>query len=584
MPNPSLLAVRDFTRGGQTLLHFCRMAYQVAARFTVGLFVIWLIVSALFYVATTTQYDRYLAFKWATSKTLVDLGDVEGKTDLRLQSGRKVSLSMTAVAQDRRLHAAFQRQVHQIKAGMIVGLFGVLGVFALVCMFVMRTGKGLRQEKRLRGGQLVSHARLSQELRRRREASDITIASVPLLKNGETSHTLITGSPGTGKSLAIRELLDSIERRGDRAIVYSGSTEFITDYYTEGRDVILNPLDQRCPVWNIWADCQTPTEFDQISGALIPDAHSGRDPFWNKAAQTLFSAVAQQLADRENRSTKELLDILLNSDLEGLAKEVQGTEAYSLVEPKAEKTALSVKANMAAYARSLKFLPNDAEVDQDKIFSLRKWLRDDSATGWLFMSSRADQKQSLRPLLSMWLDTIAATILSLDDKPDRRIWIIIDELPSLNRLPSLNELLAQGRKYGACGVLGFQSYAQLCDIYGKNGANEITGLCSTWLMYRSNEPETMEWCSKALGNKESEETREGISYGANEIRDGVSLNTSRQMRPLVLSSEFKALPNRTGYLRLPGDYPVARITVPYVPREGRAQGTIPMNPKHTCWS
>lgn len=579
-----LSSLRDFTRGGQTLLHFALMAYLVAYRFATIVVAIWIISSITFYFSTTNTYDRYLAYKWGLSKTLVDFGFDKDKTSFRLRNGREVSLRHESIANDARMRTEFFNQVDSVKSSFIIGLLLDALVLALLCFFTIKTGKALRKEKRLRGGRLVSDKELARELQITGQASDIKIAGVPLLKNSETSHMAITGSPGSGKSLAIRELLDAIERRGDRAIVYSGSTEFIRDYYTPGRDLILNPLDDRCPVWNIWSDCDLPTEYDQLSAALIPDNRSSGDPFWNKAAQTLFSAVTQRIGSRENRSTRELLDTLLNTDLQSLANVVQGTEAFSLVQPKAEKTALSIRATMAAYARSLKFLRSDTDVPREDIFSIRDWIRDDEGTGWMFMSSRADQKQSLRPLLSMWLDTIAATILSLEDRPDRRIWIVIDELPSLNRLPSLNELLAQGRKYGACGVLGFQSYAQLCDIYGKNGANEITGLCSTWLMYRSNEPETMEWCSRALGNQESEETREGLSYGANQIRDGVNLNTSRQTRPLVMGSEFKGLPNRHGYLRLPGDLPVAQVTVPYVSRDPRAEGSIDIDYEKTCWT
>jgi len=574
--------VRDFTRGGQTLLHFLRMVSQVLSRFITVLILAWGLFVAAFFYTNTDGYDRYLTVKWVMTRALVDWGNSNRAVPFRLRSGQIVSKPMAEIVRHPFVRNAFDRQWQTLKLATLVGSVSIVAIFSLICVVITRTGSGLRNEKRLRGGRLVSPRALATELYARGKASDITLASVPLLKNAETSHMLITGSPGSGKSVAIRQLLDVIEARQERAIIYSSSTEFIRDYYQASKDVILNPLDARSPVWTIWNDCQLPTEFDQLAASLIPENRSGADPFWNRAAQTLFSVMAQKVGARKNPTTKELLQEILNTDLEAIGRMVQGTEAYSLVDPKSEKTALSIKATLAAYAKSLKYLRADGS--ETSSFSIRDWVKDETSKSWIFMSARADQKDALRPLLSMWLDTLAAAILALEDDPKRRIWVIIDELPSLNRLPSLNALLAMGRKYGACGVLGFQSYAQLCDIYGRNGADEITGLCSTWLMYRSNEPQTMEWCSKALGGIENEETREGISYGANEIRDGVSLSTNRQVRPLVLSSEFKNLQDLNGYLRLPGDLPVAKFKLDYKHMNPRAEGLIPIDPSQTCWS
>jgi type IV secretory pathway TraG/TraD family ATPase VirD4 len=198
------------------------------------------------------------------------------------------------------------------------------------------------------------------------------------------------------------------------------------------------------------------------------------------------------------------------------------------------------------------------------------------------MASRSDQKDALRPLITMWMDIAAATLLSLNAKPDRRIWIVIDELPSLNRLPSLQALQAEGRKYGACAVLGFQSFSQLCDIYGRHGAETMTGLCSSWVIYRANEPATAEWCAKSIGSVENIEPNEALSYGANTMRDGVNLSQPIQVRSLVMPSEIQSLPNRHGYIRLPGDLPIAQFEIPYRARPSVAQEFIPINLAKTC--
>ena len=55
------------------------------------------------------------------------------------------------------------------------------------------------------------------------------------------------------------------------------------------------------------------------------------------------------------------------------------------------------------------------------------------------------------------------------------------------------------------------------------------------------------------------ESQQGLSYGANDMRDGVSLSATRKTRPLVLPTQIANLENLEGFLRLPGDIPVAHF-------------------------
>jgi type IV secretory pathway TraG/TraD family ATPase VirD4 len=89
-----------------------------------------------------------------------------------------------------------------------------------------------------------------------------------------------------------------------------------------------------------------------------------------------------------------------------------------------------------------------------RAFSIRDWVKDEDAGSWLFMSSRSDQHEMMRPLISTWMDIALNAIMAQERDPDRTIWIILDELPSLNKLPTLEAGLAEGRQYGAAYVVG----------------------------------------------------------------------------------------------------------------------------------
>ena len=60
-----------------------------------------------------------------------------------------------------------------------------------------------------------------------------------------------------------------------------------------------------------------------------------------------------------------------------------------------------------------------------------------------------------------------------------------------------------------------------------------------------------------------DEFREGLSYGAHEMRDGVNVSRQRQLRPLVLPTELINLKDREGYFCMAKGYPVAKGSFEY---------------------
>ena len=233
----------------------------------------------------------------------------------------------------------------------------------------------------------------------------------------------------------------------------------------------------------------------------------------------------------------------------GVLEGMEGTVAQSIVDPENPKTALSVRAMLTAHLGALEFLP-----DSGKPFSIRDWIgkkegqedgqkegQEDGqkevakdSGGFLFLTSRGDQHASLRGLISTWLEIAVNALLSLDQDGGRRVWVILDELPTLHQVPSLQPGLAESRQFGGCFVLGIQVSSALRDLYGKNGAETISGLCGTRVVLAAPDRDTAQWSADSLGGAEVEEISEAFSYGANTIRDGVSLTPKRELRSLAL--------------------------------------------------
>lgn len=535
------------TRGGQTFLHAIRMMEQVMQMVILTGCVIFLISASMIVYNTTTQGERYLAGKWYQSLFLSMLSKKSEITLETLDHSKKMRVHVKSVLEN----SEYRKKINDIN---ILFLHAILLSFAITLLLVVlmvywlsKRGKQLEKSIFLQGTQMVSPAEFIHTIKKFGETGDLKFATIPLFKNAEKQHFLIHGSTGTGKSVLIRELLDQIRARGDKAIIYDKHGSFVSEYFREGKDILLNPLDERSAPWDVWAECRDAADFDSVAAALMPlPTGQASDPFWINAARTIFAATANKLKQDPQRCTAKLLKYLLTSNLEDISTLLKGTEAETLVSEKAEKTAISIKSVLATYLKSFKFLKNASAP-----FSIRHWVSDDNQRDWLFLASRADKHNTLKPLISTWLDIAVNALLSLVEDPNRRIWVIIDELPSLERLPYLPEAFAESRKFGGCLVAGMQSYFQLQKIYGQDGAKEIIDLCNIRAFFRAPSNDVSKWVSKQIGDKEQAETRDGISYGANTIRDGVSMNTQHTNKPAITPNEISHLPDLHAIICIP---------------------------------
>lgn len=183
--------------------------------------------------------------------------------------------------------------------------------------------------------------------------------------------------------------------------------------------------------------------------------------------------------------------------------------------------------------------------------------------GSIFITAGPDQRETLRPLISAWVNIAINALMVLPENQKRRLWFVTDELTALQRLPRLQAGLAEGRKYGGCFLVGFQSKPQLENIYGRNSAEAMLDLFNTKAIFRCSEPSTQNWISKVLGDREEIEPQENISFYAHSMRDGVSLSHHTRQTPLVMPTEISQLKDLECYLKYPGDYPCTKILTTY---------------------
>ena len=449
------------------------------------------------------------------------------------------------------LPLAFTRPLIWISLGSLVGGTTIGGILFGFYQLSSSSRLGLH----VRGSQIIKARSLTWKTRNRKE-NLITLAEVPIPSAIENLHFLIGGRTGTGKTIAIKEMLSRIIPRGDRLIITDPNGDFLSHFFNKG-DVVLNPFDRRGKGWSIFNEINSVYDHERFAKSVIPPARSAQDSEWHAYAQLLFAETTKRLFQDHCFNTRELSEWLTLRPVEELAHFLSGTAAAGLFDHGASKALASTRFIIASYLAPHHYLkPGD--------FSLKSWLKDEQQ-GNLFITWREDMADALRPLISTWLDILCTSILSLAPGQTKRIWIVIDELASLERLNSLEAALTKGRKHGLRIVTGLQSTAQLDHLYGREKAIVLRSCFSNLLILggTSSDSQTAEDFSRGLGEQDLERVQ--ISTTLNRQGRQRTEVKQRVRERIVLPSEITNLPSLRGYLSLAGDFPVAQVKLKPIP-------------------
>ena len=456
------------------------------------------------------------------------------------------------------LHAFLRRWIYRdqtvwdLGRGAFWGAGVVLAVgLGLAIPHDVARARDRRQGRRLKGPELVSAARFNRRLRAdgigfRQTSVAGRSPWVRLPRALESSHVLIMGDSGTGKSALIRQLLQQLDVRGETAIVYDPALEYTGQFYTPTRgDVILNPLDARSPFWSPGDEWRHEAETLTLATSLFPDRFHDHT-FFTDAPRRIFAHLLTF------RPTPQELAAWLCRPVE-IDSRVRGTAYAPMIDPQAPAQRAGVLASLNMVADTLKLLPTEGNTTQR--WSAAAWST--TRTGWLFLTSTPETRARLVPLTSLWLDTLVLRLMNQGQPHPRRTWFVLDELASLQRLPQLHTAITENRKSNNPVVLGFQGRSQLETRYGHD-AEAMLSQPATKIFLRTSEPRAAKWIADIIGDVETERLRESRSSGRSRQQ---SYSLDRQVEPLVMASEIGGLPALRGYLKL-GNL-VVRLSFPF---------------------
>ena len=569
----STFAGKNLTQGGQMTAYRWRMFLQVNNWIGFWVFILFAIITAALFLLRTPQEvldnGSLYWFAWMNS-SFIDLIPVgQGKLyDIHYfyappNTALILKMTLPQMLTDPYMQAMGDRVLAQLQSAATVSGIVSVCVFAGATMYVTRIGKKESENEFISGMTLTDNpAEVNRLLRRNGERSDLRIGDLHMVARAEVMNFLIHGTIGVGKSTLIRWLLNYIRKRGDRAIIYDSGCTFTETHYNPKTDFILNAHDDRCANWQMWGECVDVVDYENMAASLIP-VEGESDPFWVSSSRTIWADLAIRMSTDPDRSIEKFLKTLLSLSMKSLREYLANTPSANLVEEKIEKTAISIRSVVTNYAKALRYLQGLDEAKRPA-FTIREWMTSEAHdNSWLFISTQARHRKSVRPLISMWVSLATLYLQSMGENADRRVWFIYDEIPSLQKIPDLPETLAEGRKFGGCFVLGAQNMAQLIHIYGREMGKSIFDLLNTRLYGRSPSAEMAKVVEEELGNQRRKEAREQNSYGLDQVRDGVSIGKDRVKEPIVDYDDIMTLPNLSFYVRLPGEYPVTRLKLKY---------------------
>jgi hypothetical protein len=454
------------------------------------------------------------------------------------------------------LHSYLQRFVYDGRS--FAGVFRwplLAGAATLIGLLLVAVRKDVQRLKEMKYGRLLKGPVLvsPKDFNRVVKGDGIgfnTLQSKHLMRipqRAEGQHIELMGDTGAGKSRLIFQLLLQIKDRGHSAIVYDPACEFVQRFYDKDRgDIILNPLDARCPYWGPSEELRRRAEAKAIAASLYQPTTDKKGEFFTETPQKIFAHLLTF-----GPSPQELVEWMANPD--EIDRRVQNTEMAMMIAKGAQQQRNGVLASLGLIADSLRMLPRKEKTAHH--WSATEWA--ETRRGWIFLTSKPSEPEALRPLHSLWIDLLVLRLLNEPKESQHPVWFVLDELASLQRLPQLHTAITENRKSKNPLVLGFQGKAQLEFIYG-HMAEVMLSQPATKIFLKITEPKAAEWVSNAIGKVEIERLRETHSTG---LRAGNNFSVERQVEPLVMDSEISGLPDLHAFLKH-GNH-VARFSFAY---------------------
>ena len=384
-------------------------------------------------------------------------------------------------------------------------------------------------------------------------------------RSRETQHCLIIASPGGGKTQIIYPMTEKVYMRpGDKAVIWDKKGTYTESWVGKPGVDLLASWDKRSLAWLLSAEIHSEHDCQELAKIIIPVNPTELQPFFSKTARRILEAVLIYLFEQGTEwGWGDLYDILCKPRKE-LILLLSSTPSGRSVVNDLEADGKSLNDVFATLNTEIdKNIRWYAKVWSRKGVSIKNWIHGKSK--FLIIGGISKYDVIAQSTADIAIQLMVREILSLPDDPNRRIWLFLDELGTLENLKKLIDAFTQGRSKGLCVVAGIQDLGQLKENVGDNLAQTIANVFSTMIILKCEDTLTSKWASEILGEQEVIETQTSRSVTGS-IWEGQTTTESKQnvmrIKKVFLPIQIVHFDPLEGVIRVSG-WPLLHVRWPY---------------------
>ncbi len=329
----------------------------------------------------------------------------------------------------------------------------------------------------------------------------------------EASHIFFLGGAGGGKTTLLWPLLLSIIARGDRILLLDFKADF-----TRGLTCpfsLLSPADDRSARWLLGRDVRSRLDAMSFAETMIPIPAG--DPIWAKGARGLLIGLVAHLQAEKGTSwgfrdlaelaARVLVDYKLLVSI--IVKHHPPAKGFLMgADSRTTQSFLAELSGALTHAIEMGVADDAVLKKQEREdWSVRDWLDPKSqlprvaVIGWSPDSKEMSQAWAAAIVEQMVRQMTRMTNVSPEK---RRVWLFLDEIAQMGRVPSITDALVTLRSKGVRVLFALQSVAQLEKEFDRHVLSIWAGSCATKVICSLGSEQDQMFGHKMLGRRDVE--------------------------------------------------------------------------------
>ena len=434
-----------------------------------------------------------------------------------------------------------------------------------------------KDKKFIAGLRLITPAKKAlKELRnamKNKEGIEVGIG-IKIPKELEVFNTIFVGGMGSGKTTKLSEIIDQISFRKNEPITIFDFKGDYTEALFGPETILLSPLDQRSPGWDIGADVRTEADAQEFAKNLVnssfDNSQDGGNNFFSLAAMDCITgAIIACQKESKNWNFGHLTSIL--NDEKILIEKLKKFRPAALLslsdsDQKDSKQSAGVFGTIRVCTQILELFAKSWDT-KTETFSVHDFLMNADQKKILILRFVERYHAVSQFFLTQVLTSYFQAIMSLPDDQNRRIHTFLDELGVLQTVSTFPTILKVGRSKGHCLWAGIQEVSSIDVRYRSYGGKEtILNGFSNRFIGRAETEEFAKYWSESFGLTKFERKSTQTSTSGSQRSQSISKMTVEEH--LISSGELLSMPVATKekgsefYMKLAGHPCVYHVCLP----------------------